>query len=151
MFRRILLSCLILLMAAPVASAIVLEAVTDVWIRESGPDTTFENDLMSVWNSFGNDAGTRRYGVVQFDVSGLNGTDITEAYFGLWGGAHGFSDQNKAIKQTSVFIDTSGGTPASAMTWNVFQNEYAASGATFESFGAFDLAAPTESRTILLQ
>ena len=143
MLSRITILCLLALVPNAVCEAIVLEAVTDVWIRESSADTTFEDDLMSVWNSFGNDAGTRRYGVVQFDVSSLSGIEISSAHLGLWGGGHGFSDQEKAIKQGAVAIDTTGGTPAGLMTWNIYQSEYAAGAQSLTGIGSYDLAEPT--------
>ncbi|MBN1853025.1 MAG: PEP-CTERM sorting domain-containing protein [Pirellulales bacterium] len=143
MIHRILIAALVLFATPLSAWAVVLEAVTDVWIRESAPDTTYENDMISVWNSFSGDPGTRRYGVVQFDISSLAGIDITEAYLGLWGSAHPWGDELKAIKQSSLLIDTTAGTPATSMTWNAYQNEYSTGAVQFESLGTYDLAAPT--------
>ena len=35
------------------AQPITIQASADVWLRESGADRTFENDLISVWSSSG--------------------------------------------------------------------------------------------------
>lgn len=123
------------------AEAIVLNAINDVWIRELQPTATFEADLISVWNSHNTgDLGKRRYGVVEFDVSSLSGIRINMATIGLWNFGHGFSDQNKAIKQSAVYIDTiSGGTTVPNMTWNAYQAQYAAGAVALSGLGAFDL------------
>lgn len=131
---------LVLILLPSSVQAITLEATTDVWIRESGPDATFEFDLMSVWNSFGNDPGTRRYGVVEFDVSSLDGVTVDFAFLRLWGDDFGFSDDSKDIKQSAVVIDTTGGTQASSMSWNIYQNEYAAGATPLENLGTLDVS-----------
>lgn len=125
------------------ARAIVLEATSDIWIRELSPDSTFETDLVSVWNSFstGPDAGMRRYGVLEFDVSSLDGVQLDFASLNLWNGDNGFSDDDKAIKQSAFFIDTSGGTQASSLTWSLYQSEYSTSAVSLGGLGLFDLPA----------
>jgi hypothetical protein len=133
---------LLILLASFSAPADTLEATSDVWLRESSPDQTFETDLMSVWNSFGGDAGTRRYGVVEFDLSSLDGVTIDFASLQLWGGDTGFSDATKAIKQSALQIDTTGGTQTAALTWNIFQSEYSADAVALEGLGSLDLPAP---------
>jgi hypothetical protein len=132
---------LVLSLLPTLAHAIVLEAVSEVWLRERDPskDTTFENDLISVWNSLATDAGNRRYGVVEFDVSSLSATQINSASLSLWNGLTGFSDQNKAIKQSAVFINTTGGTQAASLTWNIYQSEYASSAVPLGGLGVFNL------------
>ena len=122
---------------------ISITASADTWIRESAADTTYENDLMSVWSSTGDD-GARRFGVVEFDVSGLAGQPVSSATLKLYAEANGFSDDFKPIKQTAVSIDTSGGTQAAAMTWTAYQAEYAANVQTLESLGAVDFDPPAD-------
>jgi len=46
-----------------------LNAVSDIWVRQSVPGTAYENDGMFV--STVNDGGQQRLGVVQFDLGGL--------------------------------------------------------------------------------
>lgn len=57
-------------------------AASHVWVRESQPETVYEDDLVSVWSSAGGD-GARRVGVLEFDVSGLAGIDLNEVYLEL--------------------------------------------------------------------
>ena len=121
------------------AAETTLSASADVWIREAGADGIFESDLMSVWSSAGND-GARRYGVVEFDVSSLAGHSIMDAQLRLWAGPNGFSDDLKPIKQSAVSIDTSGGTPTTGMTWNVYHNEYDAGATSLETLGTVDFS-----------
>ncbi|MGI9455964.1 MAG: PEP-CTERM sorting domain-containing protein [Aeoliella sp.] len=139
--QKLSIAVIVVILLAPAsASAVTLEATTDVWLRESSADSTFETDLISVWNSLGGDPGTRRYGVIEFDVSSLDGVPITFAGLQLWDENNGFSDDIKPIKQSAVQIDTTGGTQASAMTWNVFQNDYAGSATALVGLGAYDFA-----------
>ena len=138
----IVTAALSLLVATGDTHAIVLNATSEVWLRESSPNNTFENDLVSVWNALSPD-GSRRYGVVEFDLSGLGPINISTAAFGLWGGATGFTDQQKPIKQSAVMINTTGGTAASAMTWSAYESEYAGGAATLGGLGAFNLPGPT--------
>ena len=121
------------------AQPVTITASTDVWLRESGADRTFENDLISVWSASGND-GARRYGVIEFDVSALAGVTIENATLRLWAETNGFSDDLKPIKQSAVAIDTSGGTSASSMTWSAYQGEFAASAQPLNSLGKVDFA-----------
>ena len=120
-------------------SADTFSAATDVWLREAGPDITFENDLISVWSASGND-GARRYGVIDFDISSLAGQPLASATLRLWAGENGFSDDLKQIKQSAVSIDTSGGTATSSMTWNTYQSEYSAGAKALETLGTIDFA-----------
>lgn len=137
--RCVLLGVLATFALSGAAQAIEIEASTDVWIRESDPDRgVFESDLMSVWNSFGND-GARRYGIVEFDVSSLNGVDIEDAGLQLWDATNGFSDDAKPIKQSAVVIDTTGGTQVAGFTWNIYQSEYAAGATPLDGLGLYDL------------
>lgn len=140
--KIVLAATLGLLLAAGDAHAIVLSASSEVWLRESSPTTTFENDLVSAWNSLSPD-GARRYGVVEFDLTGLGPITINSAALGLWGGATELTDQAKAMKQTAVLINTTGGTAAAAMTWAKYQSEYSAGAATLGGLGSLNLAAPT--------
>ncbi|MEX0642554.1 MAG: PEP-CTERM sorting domain-containing protein [Pirellulales bacterium] len=142
----IVTTMLFLLLVPTIAQAVVLDAIGDVWFRELQPDMTFEGDLVSVWNSHSTrpqEQNKRRYGVVEFDVSSLDGMPINLAKLNLWNFAHGSSDQSKAIKQSAVFINTTGGTAATALTWNIYQNEYAGSAVPLAGLGAYDLPAQT--------
>ncbi|WP_425400277.1 hypothetical protein [Aeoliella sp.] len=140
--------CLSLTLSVP-ASAVVLEPVADVWIRERAPDTIYENDLMSVFNSqvsnaFETPPESTRYGLVEFDLSSLSGVEITSAYLQLWGGDTNSLDESAAIKQSSSIINTSSGTALSSLTWNIYQSEYAGTETALETLGSYDLEEPTE-------
>ncbi len=59
-----------------------LVAVRELWIRESAPETVYENDLVSVWSSASSD-GARRMGIVEFDVSSLAEDRLVSGYLEL--------------------------------------------------------------------
>ena len=118
-------------------------------VLDVAPDTTYEDDLISVFNSqvsnqYETPPNSRRYGLLEFDLSSLSGVEITSAYLQLWGGATGSLDQTAAIKQSASIINTSSGTALSLLTWNLYQSEYAGTETTLESLGSYDLEEPTE-------
>lgn len=121
----------------PDDDSIVLEAVADVWLRESEPDRLSDSDLVSVWSSVGND-GARRYGVIAFDVGNLAGRRLERATLSLWAGPFGFSDDFKPIRQTALAIDTSEGTAPASMTWRAYQDEYADDAEELNEFGTVE-------------
>jgi cytochrome c553 len=89
-----------------------LAAAAELWIRESEPDTVYENDLISVWSSAGDDEG-RRVGLVEFDVSEFADLELTDVRLelGLLGqAAHG---QSAAVVPPGI-----GG-----ITWNRYVQE----------------------------
>lgn len=134
-----LLAAMLLFAGGTMRAQTTIPASTDVWLRESGADRTFENDLVSVWSASGND-GARRYGVIEFDVSSLSGIALENATLRLWADANGFSDDSKPIKQSAVAIDTSGGTDAASMTWAAFTNEFEANAQPLSGLGRVDFA-----------
>lgn len=139
--RKVLL-CAVLAAMPSAAAAQSIDASVDVWLREAGADTTFENDLVSVWSASGND-GARRYGVLEFDLSSLAGSTLPAVRLDLYGHANSFSDDAKAVNQKAFRIDTTGGTIASAMTWNTYQAEYDATATELEGLGRLNIASPT--------
>jgi len=60
----------------------VIPATAHLWVRESAPDTVYEDDLLSVWSRTTSD-GARRVGVVEFDVSRLVHQRISAAHLEL--------------------------------------------------------------------
>ncbi len=121
---------------AAVAGTMTLDSVTDVWIREIGPDTTFENDLVSVWAA-GAEAGARN-SALMFDLSGVT-DEIVGAYLSLyeldnWHNASVFSQQASNMVPTDV----------SGLTWNTLGNFTIR---PFESLGAYDMDG-TETKAV---
>jgi len=73
-----------------------LAATTHLWIRESEPERVFEDDLISVWSSASSD-GARRYGLVEFDLAGVAGLELTSAHLEL-----GALARAKLVQQAAV-------------------------------------------------
>ena len=96
-------------------------ASTHLWIRRSDPEKVYEKDLISVWSS----ARELRYGLVEFDVSGLGAADWKSARLDL-----GVLN-NAAIKQTARLIPTG----ISGLTWSKFQQSKKQHQQRLEAFG----------------
>ena len=109
----------------------------DSWVRESAPDNSFPGDLITVWNVLSSD-GARRHGVLSFDLTSLT-EPVTSVSLSLWSQLNGFSDDSIPMKQTAIAIDPAGIDPESA-TWT--QVTAAGTLHTFDSLGAYDIAAP---------
>jgi len=63
-------------------SSVTLNSISDVWVRQSVPDTVYDNDGM--WVSTDNfDNGQDRIGIVQFNISGVT-SPITSAALELY-------------------------------------------------------------------
>jgi subtilisin-like proprotein convertase family protein len=122
------------------ANETILQPTGDVWIRETSPDTTFENDLISVWSNQP-DAVTpgRRYGVVEYDLAPLAGKSIVTVEFRIFAMTGG-SQAGQPMKQTVYNLPT-GATPVTQMTWTVFMAERDAGKTAFETLGRVDLPA----------
>ncbi len=101
-------------LAADPGTEYVLVADKHLWIRETEPDRISEDDLISVWSSGAGENG-RRYGLIEFDLSALQGVEIIDAHLEL-----GATD-DRAIRQTSAMVPAG----LDAMTWNRFQDEKA--------------------------
>ena len=115
--------------ATVVAEQVVLNPVTDVWIREATPDGTFENDLLSVWT-----AGPEgnRYGMLSFDLSGVAG-EITGAHLELY--SRDYWRNATAMRQSAAMVSP---TDVSGTTWN---NLASYTQTPFEAFGYYDIPA----------
>ncbi len=99
-------------LAGPPADVITIDAAEDVWLRESHPDSVYENDLVSVWSAA---SGNRRYGLVTFDLSAAAGQTIKGAVLDLFDFVGG-SQQTRPISQTVSIVP---GTSLNA-TWNSY-------------------------------
>ncbi len=113
-----------------------LEASAEVWIRELAPDSVYENDLISVWSSYNDhyqDAGYKRYGLIEFDLSGYTGQTVSSAKLYLWS-----FGSAQPIKQEAYKIVDNITMPAS---WNSYMLEGDPNKVAFESFGTYDLPA----------
>ena len=130
------------------AQAVDLDAVGDIWLREVAPDTTYENDWVSVWSSTSGE-GARRYGVIEWDVSSLAGQPLLDASISLWS-ADDFSGTSYPVKMGGSVIDTSGGTAAIGLTWNTLNSEHPGLGTPLETLGRYDVGAPNDDPDNLL-
>ncbi len=124
MIKKVLCSLAIMALLLPsMASAIVLEATYDSWIRVEDIGFVFnqrDNDLVSVW-----DSTSRRYGTVEFDLSSV-GVAITSAHLQLWDGDTGFSDADDAIDQNSTLVQGTWTAPANGGAAGVGLLDFAA-------------------------
>jgi len=123
----------------------VLPATYDSWIREvDESDVNLrDNDLISVSSS--TSTFNPRYGVVEFDLSSLGDTVITEAHFQLWNQANGFSDDTAPANQTAVLIDGPWTSPADSgalgvglLTWPGI-NDAITAGTPLPQIGRIDI------------
>ncbi len=144
-------SCLLMVVLCrhAIGAEVTLDAMRDVWLRESAPDDpAFESDLVSVWssaNTGGPDAGARRYGLVQWDVSSLSGQNLTSASLSLWVDDV-FSGTQYPLKQ-HAYVVASGGTPLDQLTWNLFLSEKDPGKLPLETLGSFDEGIPDNNGT----
>lgn len=125
----------------PLARGLTIPVSTDLWIRELSPDTAYENDLISVWsgsNTHFQDAGYRRYGLVEFDVGSLAGKSLVSAELNLWS-MSGSGQAATPVNQTAYNITSTAATPLASTTWNLYQAERAASAAPFAGLGRYQL------------
>lgn len=118
----------------------ILQPTGDVWIRETSPGTTFENDLISVWSTQP-DATTpgRRYGVVEYDLAPLAGKTLASVQLRLFAMTGG-SQATRPMKQ-AVYNLPAGSTAVTQMTWTAFMAELNAGKTAFQTLGRVDLAA----------
>jgi hypothetical protein len=130
-----------------VGQTVEFMATADVWIRESNPTRlAYEDDLISVWSSHSLD-GARRYGLVEFDLSGLAGSRISGISLGLFSGIHEYSDYRKQIKQNSYVITPPDNVTLQSLTWNSYLAQIDPGKIDLESLGAYQLLAPSSDPT----
>lgn len=91
------------------ADTITIDASTDVWIRESAPDSTYEDDWVSVGY---HDGATRRYGLIEFDINSVE-ESIVGAHLELY--ALDRSHNDLALSQQAGLLVPAG---LSTTTWN---------------------------------
>lgn len=111
----------------------LVDAKEHLWLREIEPDRVSEDDLVSVWSTTAGENG-RRYGVVEFDLSSLQGLDIESVHLAL-----GNTD-NHALRQTASVIPSG----IEALTWRRFQNEKAAEQIALTGLGHYAAPAATD-------
>lgn len=112
-FSVCFLAAFVVLVGAGVATAdpITIGASTDVWIRQSAPDSTYENDWISIGQSPG-DGGQSRYGLMEFNISGV-ANPIVGAYLELY--AMDYATNDEALVQAAGLLTPAGIT---STTWN---------------------------------
>jgi hypothetical protein len=113
-----------------VANTITIDVSTDVWIRQSNPNTTYEDDNILVSNNvIDRDGGLERRGVIEFDLSGVT-QPITSAHLNLYN--YYWSNNVGAISQVAASMNSHG---IGSLTWNTM-----GSYTDFETLGAYNLA-----------
>ncbi len=120
-------------MDADIARATTIDASTDVWIRSQNPDTTYENDGISVWATGLDDAGGARSGAIEFDISGVT-QQITGAYIKLY---NSNPNHSAAFRQSAALLSPAGIT---TLTWT---NVSSRTQTALESLGSYDIPAST--------
>ncbi len=120
------------------AGTMTLEATTDVWIRDMDGfrDTTFEDDLLSVWSAAGD--GAERNGAVTFDLSGVT-EEIVGAYLSLYESdyhRHNVPFEQQAASMVPIDV--------SSLTWNAL-GSYTIT--PLDSLGAYNLDG-TETKNV---
>jgi subtilisin-like proprotein convertase family protein len=114
-------------------TVVEMAAARDLWIRETSPSSTYENDLVSVWSRQNDSVQPgQRYGLLEFDVSSLAGSRLQGASLRLWSG------ETRAMKQSAFIVD-SGGTPFGSTTWTSFMQEKYSGRQSFSRFGRFEI------------
>jgi Protein of unknown function (DUF1553)/Protein of unknown function (DUF1549)/Planctomycete cytochrome C len=94
----------------------IIQASKELWIRESEPVNVFEDDLISVWSKSSSDK-SRRWGLVEFDLSGINLQDVHSIFLNLG------PTRESAISQRASLISAG----IEKMTWSKYQKEKASS------------------------
>lgn len=125
-----------LLPSAPHAQAISIDAVADTWIRENNPQSSYDDDLISIWAA--DVENDQRYGVVMFDLSSVVGP-ITSAYLELY-------DRNDSRSRTSAitqqaFILQTAPPEIVGYTWEEYFAFDKASEAALTGLGAYNIPA----------
>jgi len=116
----------------------------EVWIRESAPDTTYENDGMNIYNSQVTCSGcARRAGLLEFDVSSAAGKTVTGARLWVWQ-IGSWSSVSYPCKTHALVVDPNQ-TPFGSTTWNTYQAEYAGTEVALESLGVYDVSGSVPS------
>jgi len=120
------------------AGTMPLDATTDVWIRDMDGfrDTTFENDLLSVWSAAGD--GAERNGAVTFDLSGVT-DEIVGAYLSLY--ESDYHRHDMAFEQQASYMDP---VDVTSLTWNAL-GSYTIT--PLDSLGAYNLDG-TETKNV---
>ena len=116
--------------------AVRLDAVADTWIREIGPQASFDGDSISVWA--GNFENGQRHGVILFDLSSVAGP-ITSAYLELFDRDDERS-RNVPLTQQAFILQT---TPPEidGYTWEEYAAFDQATEAGLTGLGAYSIAA----------
>ena len=104
----------------------------DVWVRESTPDTLYQNDAM--WTAASFDGGRARTGLVQFDLSTVT-QPITSAAISLY-----YRSGNAVTLSPSYWVNSTGwSADLSTVTWNVYVNEILPDETQFAALGGANL------------
>ena len=102
----------------------VIPATTHLWIRQSEPNTVYEDDSISVWSR----ARELRLGLLEFDVSQLSDEEWNAARLELG------VLKTDAVKQSAMMIPPG----IDQTTWSGYQQSKASRKQAFEAFGRID-------------
>jgi hypothetical protein len=120
----------------------VLNATTDVWIRESDPNSQHEDDLVSVWGRGEVGEGPyRRFGAVEFDLSGIT-AQITGAHLELYAIDNRHNDT--AFDQQAFLLGAHG---IGTLTWNTAWATPYHPWTALDSLGWYDIPADQPKST----
>ncbi len=115
----------------PRASAIVLDASADTWIRQSSPATDYGDDWISVRAS----ETDTRYGIVEFDLSSTVGVSITSIALELFDSS---SSANVLFEQ-SAFVLSETPPEIDGYTWQEYLDFDQANEQPLQALGAFSI------------
>ncbi len=113
------------------------------WIRLHGGGA-YKSDGIAVWNAakgMPTLSDDIRYGLLEFDLSGLGGMPVIGASLELFSAVHNYSDHRTPIKQTAYIIDCSTGTLLADLTWSTYMAEKDPGKLAMETLGRYDLPA----------
>lgn len=135
----LMLATAILSLAGSHAQAIEVAPLSsnyDTWIRQSNPTQLFVDDAISTWLTQG-PANTQRYGVVQFNISG-----ITSPINSAWIDMAPYSTTTAVTLAPAFWVDSSiQSTDLSTFDWATYSTFVQPFENTFESLGGGTFAA----------
>jgi hypothetical protein len=115
------------------ADVVTVNVSTEVWIRQSDPNKTYENDRILVASDPDFDGGMSRSGALEFDLRSIS-QEITGASLNLYN--YSWEGNDRAAAQTAFSMPLHNA--LGSLTWNNLGN-YTAGGTAFESLGAVTL------------
>ena len=134
---KVLLGVLLILCVAAPALAQPVQVTTtgETWLRESDPDTSYDNDGLGVYNSMVT-TDDRRITLIEFDLTGVVLASITGVELDMFSIA-GWSSEDYPTVTEAYILDTAGASIA-GQTWNGYMGAYDAGKVALTSLGFYD-------------